>query len=189
MPIFTTPDDVARAAKEARLDDVAWYDITQAGAALRRLLYRRGVYKRRERVPPVFWLVVALHLAATLFFMIFPFAVTSRHLDGVYIVVMIIVSMHWTIFRGECLVSVMEKKLLYENYTYGEAPLHQWFVDVFPPHAIMAMTAVGFAWMTAAVTYMFLRNTRVHCPTRIELDLGFGNLGRLVFDHSFRPRS
>ena len=121
-------------------------------AAVEAWLSTRGKLPRRERVPPWFWVVVAFHVGLGALMMAHPLLV-PRQLDGWVCLVLLGIVLHWALFCGECIVSVLEKKAFYTGYTLGAHPLHQWYMDVFTARQCVGIAAtIGVAWLVSLAT-------------------------------------
>jgi hypothetical protein len=124
-----------------------------------RLFCNRGRFVVRARVPKLLWAVVALHVAIFAVLLLYPYVVRSTRFDGWVLAVMMGIALHWVVFKGECVLSYVEKVLLYERYALGEAPFHHLFVDALPASVSVAAAALFLFMWFVSFWWIFLRNT------------------------------
>lgn len=137
-------------------------------ALVRRLLYNQGKFKEKERVSPLLIAVVALHLGICAFVAMYPYWFPARTYDGWFLSFVLMICLHWTLFKGECIVSYWEKLCVYESYKMGDAPLHHWFIDVFPFSFTIVMILLLALMFHISICTVIIRNTLLS-PTAINL--------------------
>ena len=107
-----------------------------------RVMFARGRFEKRRTIPLLFYVVALLHLAGVIALLSYPLSTQSRKHDGLYIIALGAVYLHWVVFYGECIMSWAEKALYYKKYTMGDAPLHCWFMDALPLKALIAISVI-----------------------------------------------
>jgi hypothetical protein len=118
---------------------------------------------------PAIWAVVALHLAVIVMTLLWPLVV-SRTWDGLFILYVMLVSWHWTLCKGECVLSYLEKRCMYVAYEMGEAPLRHCFHETLPLWGSAAVHIAVFACLNLAILCVLLRNvTLTSSSMRFEL--------------------
>ena len=128
--------------------------------AVERWLSSRGQLQRRERVPPWFWAVVVFHMLLGAIMLLHP-VVFPREYDGWLWLMLACIAVHWLVCCGECIVSVVEKKLFYSDYTIGTFPLHQWYMDVFSARGcVLIACCICVSWLVCVLT-LVTRNFQV----------------------------
>jgi len=132
-------------------------------SAVAKWLSTRKALRRRRDVPAWFFVVVATHVALGACMIAYPLAVDSRY-DGFFVLALVAIAAHWSLLRGECALSVLEKRAFYDGYEIGSMPMHQWYMDVFSPTTCVAIAVmIGCTWLFAlgAIAY---RNRRHATP-------------------------
>lgn len=156
---------------------------------------QRGTLQRRAEVHlrPVFYFVILFHTVFTVLMLVYPIVVKTREYDGVYFAIAGLTMMHWVVFKGECIVGWVEKRLFYEDYYMGKAPRQMWFMDAFAPWVGLALLMIIIIGMYASFTFVMCRNLNLNlrraasgCSTTMqalkewlahgELELNFGSL-------------
>jgi hypothetical protein len=131
-----------------------------ARRCLDRFLEARGKLAPRPHVPWMLWVVVAVHSVLGLLILLYP-VLLPRQYDGWCMLAISAIMLHWLVFCGECILSVLEKKLLYQSYEMGKHPLHQWYMDVFPLQGSIAVMLLILASWTVALLTLVLRNLKL----------------------------
>ena len=151
-------------------------------SALRRLqacveqaVKMRGSFQLRGPVASqVLLLVTSLHAAFVAAIIAYPFVVSSRSHDGVFLGIIALVFVHWVLLKGECVLSYVEKRLRYKDYRLGDAPVHMWWADMYSLRVALALIWAFSAGIALSVAVTCLRNVGV---TRrgVSLALRFGS--------------
>jgi hypothetical protein len=141
-------------------------------------LSTRGKLERKEAVPFWFWAVVAIHVLLGLLMLTHPI-VFPRVYDGWFFLLVSCIALHWLLFCGECIISVLEKKLLYKRYRIGQYPLHQWYMDVFSTRQCIIIAAViAMMWLFCVGTLIW-RNIELG-PSQMMYTLMFAGTGNAL---------
>ena len=128
----------------------------------------RRALKRRRHVPAWFFAVVATHIAMGACMFAYPLVFDKRY-DGFFVLALVAIAVHWTLLRGECALSVLEKRAFYDGYDIGSMPMHQWYMDVFPPGVCVAIAATICCTWLFALGAIALRNSRVATATAASI--------------------
>ena len=149
-------------------------------AALQTWLSSRDKLIRKQRVSRWFWLFVTLHVVLGMVLLLHP-VLFSRDYDGWVFLLLMSIVVHWSICYGECVLSIVEKKLFYDEYAVGMHPLHQWYMDIFSERQCVAIGAcIAVAWLVCIWT-LILRN--IHIDTNAGIlawRLAFAGTGRAL---------
>lgn len=124
---------------------------------------------RPEGPSRILWLVVLLHAtwgAVVTFWAI----LVPRRWDAVLLLTIVCIVLHWIVFRGECIVSVLEKHLMYVDYRMGDAPLRQWYCDMFSERTATVISVLAMTGMCCGVNTVLWRNVSA-TPHSISLDI------------------
>ena len=150
------------------------------------IMCMRGRFKRRDKTSPMLWASCALHITVVLGVIAYPFF-APRTYDGCYLLFVAAVVTHWLLLKGECVLSLIEKKLAYEEYRMGAAPLHQWWCDRMPLEWAVVIIWVMIIGWNAAATLVVLRNVQLQ-DGRVGFVLRYG--ARVAFEAflDFRER-
>jgi hypothetical protein len=142
-------------------------------SSLGRMLRMRGVFRRRARLPVIFFIITSFHFSVAVMFGLYPYLVRTTKWDGFYMLAGLAVFAHWMLCMGECLVSWVEKKLFYEEYTMGAAPLHHWFMDAMPVWKGLSVVALFVTSWCLATACVMLRNIEMDgCGVRMAAQFG-----------------
>lgn len=79
--------------------------------------------------PVSIFLLRWLHYTVLCFMTLYPF-LFSKRFDFYYIIIAFNVFISWKIFRGECILSYLEKKYMNSNYNLGDDPMRNPYVDI-----------------------------------------------------------
>lgn len=108
----------------------------------------------------VLWVLVAVHLLVVALVVAWPL-LFGRQWDAVFLAIVMVIMLHWTVIKGECLLSYLEKCCVYVDYDMGEAPLRHWFHDALPPAAALWVCVAFCLVVGGAVLAVLLRNIRL----------------------------
>lgn len=125
-----------------------------------RVMIARGRFSRKDVIPAAFYAVVAFHVLCVACTLMYPFFTESRDHDGWFFVVLALVYLHWLVCYGECILSWAEKKLYYNEYNIGDAPLHLWFMDALSPPTLVALLCVLVIVSWTGIARVVLRNLK-----------------------------
>lgn len=153
------------------LKDRSW-----SGQSLECVVRRDGPLRR-------LWIIVAVHVLCVSVLVLWPL-VLGRTWDALYFCLTGLVVLHWTVFRGECLLSYFEKRCVYERYEMGEAPLRQWFCDVMPSWAGGATHVALWVSVWCSFLTIVARNMRVTEQGSLCFEILLPR--RLTCEHSHR---
>ncbi len=65
--------------------------------------------------------IKSFHLFNDLFVALYIFLFPKKY-DLIYVIYIFLISLHWVIFKNECIISYFEKKSLNKNYVLGSLP-------------------------------------------------------------------
>jgi hypothetical protein len=125
----------------------------------RALLHSQGAFKRRRRVSKFLYVVFAIHVVVVSLLM-YPVVTPTKRYDGIMLALVIGVMIHWAMLKGECILSFLEKRLFYDNYVLGKAPMHHWIMDVVSPNMSVVVALTVFIGIGACLACIIIRNTR-----------------------------
>jgi hypothetical protein len=106
----------------------------------------------------LFWLAAIFHLFLVAAYISYPVVFVTRRHDWMFFTFTVVCIGHWFIMAGECWVGYLEKRLTYDGYKLGSAPCRNWFFDVMPAPAAVALMAVLATAVMLAYLAVFLRN-------------------------------
>jgi hypothetical protein len=127
-----------------------------------RVMIARGRFSRKDVIPWGFYAVVAFHVLCVACTLMYPFFTMSRDFDGWFFVVLGLVYLHWLVCYGECILSWAEKKLYYDEYNIGDAPLHLWLMDAMPLPSLVALLCLFVIVSWVGIALVVLRNLKLH---------------------------
>lgn len=78
----------------------------------------------------------------------------TKKYDIIYSISLFIIFIHWKLFKGECILSYIEKKLLDNNYKMGTNIYHHPFKEVQNKYISLLMDFIKFI----TVIIVFIRN-------------------------------
>lgn len=120
-------------------------------------LCRRGRFQRRAQPPIALHAVTCLHIAISLSIILYPFLAPKTY-DGIFLVTLLAVGLHWMLFKGECILSYVEKRMFYSDYNMGDAPVHQWWCDQLSIGAVLTVIWVFMLGVNISIMLVLLRN-------------------------------
>lgn len=106
----------------------------------------------------LFWVAAIFHLFLVAAYVSYPIVFATRRHDWLFFLFTVVCIGHWFIMAGECWVGYLEKRLTYDGYKLGSAPCRNWFFDVMPAPAAVALIAVLAMAMLLSFMAVFLRN-------------------------------
>jgi hypothetical protein len=128
------------------------------------MLSQKGQFERNERPSNMLYIVAGLHILISALIVVYPlfttFAPRWKRFDGFYIIAVGAIVSHWLLFRGECILSYIEKRCFYRNYKMGAAPVHIWEIDVIPTALVLKIILALFSMFYIAVSWTILRNIK-----------------------------
>lgn len=131
---------------------------------------RRGACVLRPQGPcRIIWLVVLVHATVGGLVMLWAFLI-SREWDAIYLLLVAAIVMHWIVFKGECIISVLEKHLMYVDYRMGDAPFRQWYFELFSERTSTSISVMACTGLCCGITSVLWRNIRTK-PHSISLDV------------------
>lgn len=141
---------------------------SQKGPALKRinhlletLLLGQGRFAKREpreRNTPLLFLVVCVHIFIVVALISYPYLTAPSRRDIAILGITALISVHWLVFKGECILSYWEKSIYYKDYQMGVAPLHHWFVDAVDTKIAIVIAILFVVLMTTSMAILVLRN-------------------------------
>jgi hypothetical protein len=99
------------------------------------------------------------HTVLTLFTAIFPHI--YQKYDLYYIIYLFIVTLQWYIFKGECLITYLEKKTLNPSYKLGDDATYSPFYDIIGKSVISLLNSIYFINF-ALIIYRNLDNKNLY---------------------------
>ena len=99
------------------------------------------------------------HTILTLFTALFPHIYTTY--DIYYLIYILIVALQWYIFKGECLITYLEKKTLDSSYKLGDKPTYSPFYDIIG-HSVMALLNSIYFINFSLIIYRNLDNKHLY---------------------------
>jgi hypothetical protein len=126
-----------------------------------RVMIARGRFSKKDVVPTTFYVVVAFHVVCVACTLMYPFFTESRDHDGWFFVVLGLVYLHWLVCYGECILSWAEKKLYYDEYNIGDAPLHLWFMDALSLPSLVTFICLFVMVSWTGVARVMIRNFKI----------------------------
>jgi hypothetical protein len=147
---------------------------------VKQLAYMRGVFQVRKPTPRTLWGVTLVHLALSMFILLYPF-VCPRAYDGFYFAFMVLLMLGWLVFKGECFISLFEKKLYYANYRMGDAPIHQWWSEALPIEHVLLVGWFFVVGWSVSLLLTTLRNVSLHSDG-VGFSVRFGGARSLGLD-------
>lgn len=100
------------------------------------------------------FMIISAHYFTQLIFMFYPLIFSQRY-DLLYISLYMLLVLHWNLFKGECLLSYLEKKELNKNYVLGENIYSHPYLDdlIGNTHVMFVLNVIS----TITVSYVLYR--------------------------------
>ena len=118
-------------------------------------------------------LVGLLHSAWTVFIAIYAFVLPSKY-DFVYMIYVLLLVISWLLFKDECVVTYIYRKMMDPSYTLGESAMSlDDASDIFGKSVVEVVIAGLMVVMTASLVVVSLRSGFVPPPVWIAFVLGF----------------
>ena len=113
------------------------------------------------RFIPILWFIRWFHFYFLFFVCFYPLLFPKKY-DLFYLFIILLLLIHWATFRGECILSYFEKKILNPEYKLGDDRTNHPYIDIIFNKRLQILWTVSGILMFLAFSFVIIRFVKTH---------------------------